>query len=122
MTLLAWLGVAVAGGTGSVLRLLVDEAVRSRFPAGGLPLGTLVVNVSGALALGFVAGLGIGEDGALLVGTALIGAYTTFSAWMLDTVTAASARLVVVAAANVGASLVLGLAATAAGRALGAAL
>lgn len=127
MSVLLWLGVAIAGGAGSVLRLLVDEAVRARIPggdvpAGAFPAGLLVVNVSGALALGLVVGLAPGHDAALLVGTGLIGAYTTFSTWMYDTVLAASARLWAVAAANVLVGLALGLAAAAAGRALGAAL
>lgn len=122
MTVVLWIGVALAGGIGSVLRLVVDEAVRARVPAGGFPSGILVVNVSGALALGLVAGLALGHDASLLLGTALVGAYTTFSTWMLDTVNAASARLVAFAIGNVVVSLVLGIAAAAAGRALGAAL
>jgi len=121
VTVVLWIGVALAGGVGSVLRLVVDEAVRARVPAGGFPSGILVVNVSGALALGLVAGLALGHDASLLLGTALVGAYTTFSTWMLDTVNAASARLVAFAVGNVVLSLVLGIAAAAAGRALGAA-
>jgi len=122
VTVVLWIGVALAGGIGSVLRLVVDEAVRARVPAGGFPSGILVVNVSGALALGLVAGLALGHDASLLLGTALVGAYTTFSTWMLDTVNAASARLVAFAIGNVVVRLVLGIAAAAAGRALGAAL
>lgn len=122
MTLLLWIGVAIAGGLGSVLRLLVDDAVRARHPDAAFPRGLLVVNVSGALALGLITGLALGHDASLLLGVALIGAYTTFSTWMLDTVAAASARLVAVAVGNVVASLALGLMAAAAGRALGAAL
>jgi CrcB protein len=122
VTAVLWVGVALAGGLGSVLRLLVDEAVRARRPGGAFPRGILVVNVSGALALGLVSGLALGHDASLLLGTALVGAYTTFSTWMLDTVVAASARLVAVAAANVAGSLALGVLAAALGRALGAAL
>ncbi|MEV4421469.1 fluoride efflux transporter CrcB [Patulibacter sp. NPDC049589] len=122
MTVLLWVGVAVAGGAGSVLRLLVDEAVRARRPGGDLPLGILVVNVSGALVLGLLAGLALDHDASLLLGTALVGAYTTFSTWMLDTVNAWSRRLVAVAVANVVVSLALGVAAAAVGRAVGAAV
>lgn len=120
MSVLTWIGVALAGGVGAVLRLLVDEAVRARVPGEVFPRGIFVVNVSGALALGLVTGLALPHDTSIVVGTALVGAYTTFSTWMLDTVNAASARLVGVAAANVVFSLVLGVAAAAAGRALGA--
>jgi CrcB protein len=122
VTAVLWIAVAVAGGIGAVLRLLVDEAVRGRHPGETFPRGILVVNVSGALALGLVTGLALGHDASLLVGTALIGAYTTFSTWMLDTVAAASARLVAEAVINVAGSLALGLAAAALGRAVGAGL
>nr|WP_246851513.1 fluoride efflux transporter CrcB [Patulibacter sp. SYSU D01012] len=116
-----WLGVALLGGVGAVLRYAVDEAVRRRV-AGPFPAGILVVNVSGTLVLGLLAGLALPHDAALLLGTALVGAYTTFSTWMLDTVGAASRGMVAVAAANVVLSLALGVAAAALGRAFGAAL
>ncbi len=122
MTVLLWVGVALAGGAGAVLRLLADEAVRSRIPADGFPAGILVVNLSGALVLGLLAGLAPGDDVALLAGTALVGAYTTFSTWMLDTVAAASRGATAIAVGNVVLGLALGVAAAAAGRALGALL
>jgi CrcB protein len=118
---LLWLGVALAGGCGAVLRFLVDEAVRAR-TGGAFPSGILVVNVTGALVLGLLSGLALSDDAHLVLGIALVGSYTTFSTWMLDTVAAASRGLLAVAALNVGASLALGLAAAAIGRALGAAL
>lgn len=116
-----WAGVAVLGGTGSVLRLLVDEVVRTRF-SGPFPAGILAANVSGAFVLGVLTGLALDPDAALLLGTAFVGAYTTFSTWMLDVLDAASARRWAIAATNVGGSLVLGLGAAALGWALGAAL
>ncbi|WP_022929847.1 fluoride efflux transporter CrcB [Patulibacter americanus] len=118
---LLWAGVVLAGGCGAVLRFLVDEAVRAR-ARGAFPAGILVVNVSGALVLGLLSGLALGDDAYLVVGIALVGAYTTFSTWMLDTVAAASRGLLAVAALNVGLSLALGLAAAVVGRAVGAAL
>lgn len=121
MTVLTWVGVALLGGAGAVLRLLVDEAVRARV-RGPFPAGILVVNVSGAFVMGLLTGLAPDPDVALLLGTAFVGAYTTFSTWMLDVVAAASARLRAVAAANVAVPLVAGLAAAALGRALGAGL
>ena len=126
-----WIGVALLGGCGAVLRFLVDEVVRNRVVGFGprsagartaFPLGIFVVNVSGAFAAGVLVGASLGEDAALLALTAFVGAYTTFSTWMLDAVNAANARLLGVAAANIGLSLVVGFAAAAAGHALGAAL
>ena len=49
------------------------------------PLGTLLVNLSGALVLGlFCRGSRCSGDAYLLAGTAVIGSYTTFSTWMLE--------------------------------------
>jgi fluoride ion exporter CrcB/FEX len=50
-----WACVLLLGGVGSVLRFLVDKAVSAR--AGrAFPYGTLVVNISGAVVLGFLSG------------------------------------------------------------------
>ena len=82
MSILLWTAVVLIGGAGSVLRFLADGAVQ-----GGrdYPLGTLAVNVSGAVVLGLLTGLALGHDAALLAGTAVVGSYTTFSTWMLET-------------------------------------
>lgn len=82
------LAVAGAGGIGAALRYLVDNAlpqrVRERFPA-----GTALVNLTGSFALGVVAGLGSGvlpDPWAVILGTGLLGGYTTFSTASLETV------------------------------------
>ena len=59
------------------------------------PFGTLVVNLSGALLLGFLSGLALSPHLALLVGTGFVGSYTTFSTWMLETQRLAEERQVV---------------------------
>jgi fluoride exporter len=114
-SVLLWLAVSLLSGVASVVRALVDGAVAAR--AGGrFPLGTLTVNLSGALLLGALVGLSLTGDAYLLAATAVLGSYTTFSTWMLDSVRLAQAgerRLLV---ANVAGSLVLGVAAVAVGR------
>jgi CrcB protein len=121
MNVLVWACVMLIGGAGSVLRFLADGVVAS---AAGrdLPLGTLAVNVSGAVILGVITGLALGHDQALLAGTAAVGSYTTFSTWMLETQRLAEERQHRKAAVNVIASLVLGIAAAALGRLVGAQL
>jgi fluoride exporter len=74
---------AVLGGAGAVGRLVLDAAVSER-AGDAFPLGTLAVNLSGAFALGVLAGAGLAGDALLLAGTALLGSYTTFSTWMLE--------------------------------------
>jgi CrcB protein len=109
------------GGTGAVLRFLVDGGVSAR--AGhGFPFGTLVVNLSGAVLLGIVTGLAPSHEVALLAGTATIGSYTTFSTWMFETQRLAEDRQVAGPLANVAVSVVLGLGAAALGRLIGVGL
>lgn len=121
MTVLLWTGVAVIGGVGSVLRFVVDRAVAAR-SSGSFPLGTLVVNLSGAILLGLVSGLTLsnvlGHDAAFLAGTAFVGAYTTFSTWMYETHRLAEERQFRPAVANIVVSVLAGVAAAALGSAV----
>ncbi|OBK28900.1 camphor resistance protein CrcB [Mycobacterium asiaticum] len=114
-TVLVWLGVMVIGGIGSVSRFLVDRTVARRL-ARPFPYGTLTVNVTGAALLGFLASLALPKDAALLAGTAFVGAYTTFSTWMLETQRLSEERQLVAAFANLAVSVVLGLAAVVLGQ------
>ncbi|WP_018601165.1 fluoride efflux transporter CrcB [Mycobacterium sp. 155] len=107
-TLAVWTGVVLLGGTGAVSRFLVDRAVSARHTR-GFPFGTLVVNLSGALLLGFFGGLALSPHLALLVGTAFVGSYTTFSTWMLETQRLGEERRLWPAVANIVVSVVLGL-------------
>ena len=118
MTPLVWAAVVVIGGAGSVLRFGVDRWVASR-SGSDFPFGTLVINLSGAVLLGFLTGLALSRDQALLAGTAAVGSYTTFSTWMFETERLAEDRELGRAGANVVASLVLGVAAAALGRWIG---
>lgn len=119
--MLIWAAVVLIGGAGSVIRFLADGAVASATRR-DFPLGTMAVNLSGAVILGLVTGLALGHEQALLAGTAAVGSYTTFSTWMLETQRLAEDRQHRRAAVNVIASLVLGVAAAALGRAIGAQL
>jgi CrcB protein len=111
------IGVALLGGLGAVGRVVADQWVSER-AGGALPFGILAVNVSGALALGVLAGAGVDGDAFTLFGGGLLGGYTTFSTWMLQTHALARAGQRRAAALNVVLSVALGLAAVAGGRAL----
>jgi fluoride exporter len=109
------------GGLGAIARMLLDGAVSSR--AGReFPWGTLAVNVSGAFALGVLAGADVGGDAFRLAGTGFVGAYTTFSTWMFETHRLAEDGHGRAAAANLAVSLAAGVAMAFAGHALGTAL
>jgi fluoride exporter len=120
MNMLLWTGVVLIGGAGSVARFLVDGVVASAAAGRDFPYGTLAVNVSGAVILGVATGLALGHDQALLAGTAAVGSYTTFSTWMLETQRHVEERQHRTAFINVTVSLVLGVAAAALGRLIGA--
>jgi CrcB protein len=118
MSVLLWAAVMLIGGTGSVVRFLVDGTVGS-MAGRDFPFGTLVVNISGAVILGLLTGLALSHDAALLAGTAAVGSYTTFSTWMLETERLAEERQRRKVLANVAGSLVLGVAAAALGNLIG---
>ncbi len=109
-TVLVWTGVALVGGIGSVLRFVIDRAVARRV-ARSFPFGTLAVNISGAFLLGFLGGLALSKDAALMAGTGFVGAYTTFSTWMLETHRLGEERQTWTALANIVVSVTLGIAA-----------
>jgi fluoride exporter len=115
------LAVGVLGGLGAVGRFVLDGAVSAR-TAGRFPAGTLAVNLSGAFVLGLFAGAALHGDASRMLGTGLIGGYTTFSTWALESHRLGEDGEVALGALNVAVSLFLGLVAAWAGRALGHAL
>ncbi|HXQ89453.1 MAG TPA: fluoride efflux transporter CrcB [Solirubrobacterales bacterium] len=121
MSWAVWVGVALLGGCGALARFGLTLFVTDRFRP-HFPLGTLAVNLSGALVLGLLAGLSPGDDARLLLGLGAIGSYTTFSTWMLETQRVGEAGKPRMAAANIVLSVTLGLAAAYLGRLLGTSL
>jgi CrcB protein len=80
----ALLLVALGGAIGSVARYLVSLAALSLFGA-AFPWGTLAVNILGSAAIGACAGLGVEGGTRLLLVTGMLGGFTTFSAFSLET-------------------------------------
>lgn len=104
--------VAAGGALGAVARYAVSRALAGT--GGAFPVGTLVVNLSGALLLGFlsvylVERLHVPAEWRMGINGGFIGAYTTFSTLSLETVRLAEDGRVVQAAAYVLVSLVAGL-------------
>ena len=116
------LGLIIAGALGAVLRYQVDRSVQRRVGS-DFPLGILVVNVSGSLALGVLTGAAVhhalSNPWLVVVGTGFVGAYTTFSTFTFDTVRLAENDQWGTSVVTVAVSLALGLGAAAAGLALG---
>ena len=118
--------IGLGGFAGAISRYLVDGFVADR-TAGGFPWGTLAVNLSGSFVLGLLfamtaerAILPADIRGPVMIG--FIGAYTTFSTFMLESWVLIENGSYVPAIANLGGSVLLGLAAVLAGLTIGRAI
>ena len=99
--------VAVGGAAGALGRFLVGLAAASVFGA-AWPFGTLIVNVAGSFAIGIVAsGPWASETVRAFVVTGVLGGFTTFSAFSLETVRLLEAGRASAALAYVAASVVV---------------
>lgn len=110
---------ALAGALGAVARHGVG-LLAARLLGPGFPWGTLLVNVSGSFALGVLVQIGASTDwlppqARLALATGLLGAFTTFSTFSVETVRLAESSGWGWALGNVGANLLLGLAAAGVG-------
>lgn len=115
--------VGAGGFIGAIARYGVGLLVVSVWQR-PFPLATLIVNVTGAFALGLFSSLAVerlGLDPAwrLFVATGVLGAYTTFSTFEHETLKLAETGAVWLAAANIFASVVAGFAAVQIGSLLG---
>lgn len=117
------LAIAAGGAVGSVLRFWMSTWVHS-FAGRSFPYGTLTVNVLGCLVMGFLFVLFIDRlsDNAVLRAGILIGVlggFTTFSSFSIETFSLIEQGAWVKATANMAGSLVLSVAATWVGVILG---
>lgn len=123
---MTWILIAVGGAAGAVSRYAVDTWVAERYGA-AFPFGTLLINISGSFVLGLLFALAM-ERGVLspeirpplIIG--FLGAYTTFSTWMLQSWALVEQGALISAGMNIVGSVVLGLIAVVAGLAVGRAI
>lgn len=85
---MAWFYLIAGSCLGGAARYGVTGMV-ARLASTSFPLGTLIVNLSGCLLAGFFISLPAGRlplspEARLFLITGFCGAYTTFSAWMLE--------------------------------------
>jgi fluoride exporter len=116
-----WIAVGLLGGTAAAARFLIDSAFAARTDH-PFPLGILAINLAGTLVLGLLAGAALSGEALIIVAGGVLGSFTTFSTWMLDSHRLADAGHTHLVWLNLGLSLVVGFAAIVIGHWLGAAL
>ncbi|WP_457586277.1 fluoride efflux transporter CrcB [Ensifer canadensis] len=114
--------VGFGGAIGSMVRYLVGLWTLHRWGP-GFPWGTLGVNITGSFLIGLLAELIMRKFGAsaemrLFLITGVLGGYTTFSAFSLDTITLFERGDAALAVTYIAASVVLSILAVFAGLAL----
>lgn len=116
------LAVFVGGGIGSVLRYLVASVIQTPASA-GFPWGIFVVNITGGLAMGIIIELAalkiqLSQEMRAFLTVGILGGYTTFSTFSLDSVLLIQRGAYASAAAYVVGSAVLSIGAVFAGLSL----
>lgn len=106
--------VALGGAIGSVARFKLSGWVLQHTPNWRFPAGTLAVNIIGCLIAGLLAGMAVKQDvftpeARVFLFTGLLGGFTTFSAFGLETLLLLKRGEAGVAVANVVISIVAGL-------------
>jgi len=118
MKLWEWVALSALGGLGALARFGLESLVASRL-GGVLPVGTALVNLTGAGLLGLLIGLAAHGRTLTLLGAGVLGSYTTFSGWLVQSHALAERGARRTATLNVVGSLLAGLAAVALGRLIG---
>ncbi len=109
-----WIAVGVGGALGSMVRHGANVAT-ARWFGQPTPYATAFVNISGCLIIGLLAGLTaagtlrLSEPARVFVFVGIIGGFTTFSSFGLDSLTLVRSGATGAALANVAAQVVIGI-------------
>ena len=123
---MTWLAIAIGGAVGAMARHAVNHIIHTHAITARFPFGTLAVNLSGCLAIGLLAGAIAAGRLALpfhwreFVFVGLLGGFTTFSTFGLDTLLLLRTHSAGYAALNIAAHVAGGLAAVWVGYRVGA--
>ena len=112
---MTWLLVAAGGAIGSALRHGLNQLIHQRFLSATFPIGIFLVNVIGSTAIGMIAGLlasgrlHLSDESRIFLIVGVLGGFTTFSSFSLDTLTLLKAGHLAKALINVGGQVGLSL-------------
>jgi len=102
--------IAVGGALGALFRFWAGSAIQRLAVGSQFPWGTLVVNIAGAFALGFVlTALPNRSLWTAAIGTGFLGAFTTFSTFSYEVVSLFNRGLATTAAFYLATSLIGGI-------------
>lgn len=116
--------VFIGGGIGAAIRYLIGSAMLQRFGPGAAWSGTLLINLTGSFLIGIIAQLaltrafGVTPLVRTFAVTGILGGYTTFSTFSLDTLVLIGDGAAPLAAAYAGVSVFCGVFAAYLGQAL----
>lgn len=96
--------IALGGGIGSVLRYSLSTAIHQLY-GGILPAGTLAVNTLGSLGIGLLWGVferfSFSPNARVFMFVGILGGFTTFSTYSIETINLFEDRQIALVAANV---------------------
>lgn len=75
--------VGIGGVCGSIVRFQLGKVISEKSKA-RFPWGTFIINITGALLLGFISTIGVSANLIHLLADGFLGAYTTFSTFMYE--------------------------------------
>jgi CrcB protein len=114
MARMTWLLVGVGGALGSVARYGLNQIIQQKAGA-GFPLGIFVINVAGSILIGVVSALAVSgrwplsAEARTFIAVGLLGGFTTFSSFSLDTLNLLRAGQPAQAVLNVAGQVFLSL-------------
>lgn len=110
--MMRFLIIALGGAIGTLARYIMG-GLDYRFSSGIFPISTLAVNVTGSLAIGFLWGVAerfaISPNVRLFIFIGILGGYTTFSTFSLETFNLMRGGEYRIAFMNVALSAILGI-------------
>lgn len=80
---MTYLLIAIGGAAGSLVRYSLGKVISEKSST-TFPIGTFIINITGAILLGIVSTISVSSNMMLLLADGFLGAYTTFSTFMYE--------------------------------------